>query len=668
MSKISLGQLDLQALQQYLEIVSGFRKKDDKAIDVQYVGSFMHPTVDGDDDPVEVEYTPVEAKQVAMAALDENGQPITITNGEGVILIPERQTVLNSLKLGGVDAADYLKRVESDSILTDVNQATYNLSDDIRNLKDELYQLKNQLLKVGSIKDANVYNGFIDAFIETNKRHVIKSSAIVETVSGNTVYVDSLGDLRIDDIVVLENNGEFNIQKITNVGYNSFDVSPSFGKLPPSAHQGSFVKKSLGISKNGKFVFACKPEDDLVETEEMKYIVKDGIDRIKVFELDHAGHGYGTEIKIPASLESCVINKVQVSLATKGNPGEIQGIFYKYNEQIGTFDKTDFATRSIGAMETSGWFNNFTVDLINEMPVKPGERYILMLQTSSGSNDDKWFIGGFTDDDCIDEVHNDSYILSNRLLYKSVEDKDMFLILTTKKLEESDMKKLPYGVYTCEFDTYCSNANRIRVELLINQEGRFKVSNGIQTNFARGNISAIPVETKGNSVIRNDVFKTGDVFVVGEVIGIVDGVGYNNSSVTPVEDMYIKPNADVYRVGYKVQATVSNKVLDPAVSGAIQRFENVETYDLELVAVVPGRDVIRPYESSDRLIFEVDFWNKDAEDINDIKLLSFDHVQLQVYWESHLDANSIQSNEILEGAILDLTVSVDQAYTTNPNR
>ena len=664
MSKISLGQLDLQALQQYFEIVAGFRKKDDKAIDVQYVGSYLHPTVDSEDDPSEAEYTPVEANQVAMAALDEDGSPLIVTDGEGVILIPERQTVVNSLMLGGAPAADYLKRVESDSILTDVNQATYNLSDDIRNLKDELYQLKNQLLKVGSIKDANVYNGFIDAFIENQQRHVVRASAIVEVVAGNTVYVDTLGDLRIDDIVVLENNGEFNVQKIANVGYNSFDIDPSWCVVPPAAHAGSEVKKSLGISKNGKFIFACKPEDDLVETEEMKYIVKDGIDRIKVFELDHAGHGYGTEIKIPASLDSCVINKIQVSLATKGNPGEIQGIFYKYNEITGTFDQTEYATRSIGAMETSGWFNNFTIDLVNEMPIVAGERYILIMQTSSGSNDDKWFIGGFTDEDCPDEIHNDSYILSNRLLYRSVEDRDMFLVLTTKKLEESDIKKLPYGAYTCEFDTYCSSANRIRVELLVNQEGQFKVSESINTNFATGNVSAIPIETKGNTVFRNDIFKTGDIFVVGDEIGEVAGVGFNNSSITPVGDMYIKPNADVYRVGYKVQATVANKVMDPAVSGVIRRLENVEVYDLNLVAVVPGRDVIRPYESSDRLIFEFDFYDRDEDSI---KLLSFDHIQVQVSWNSHLDSSTIQSNEALEGAILDLTVSVDQAYTTDPN-
>jgi hypothetical protein len=241
----------------------------------------------------------------------------------------------------------------------------------------------------------------------------------------------------------------------------------------------------------------------------------------------------------------------------------------------------------------------------------------------------------------------------------------MFLVLTTKKLEVAEVKKLPFGVYTCDFDTYQSNATRIRVELLINQEGKFKVKDNTNSNFANGKVSIIPIETKKNVIVKNDVFDTNDYFVIGEEINQVVGVGFNNSSITPLNDMYVKPNADVYRVGYKVQATVSNKIFDPAVNGVIRRYENVETYDLKLVGVVPGRDIIRPYDSSDRLIFEIDFYNKDEDSI---KLVSFDHIQLQVSWNSNLDSNSIQSNEDLEGAIYDITVSVDQAYTTDPEK
>ena len=668
MSKISLGQLDLLAIQQYLEIVVGFRKKDDKAIDVQYVGTYMHPTVDDTDEATEVEISPVKANQVAMAALNELGEPIAVTDNEGVILIPERNTVMNSLMLGGKNADEYLPRIEAGSILTDVNNATYNISDDIRNLKDELYQLKNQLIKAGSIKDSNVYNGYIDAFIENKNTHTEDTGVKVESVSGNTVYVQSIGNLRIGDIIVLQNNEEYNIQKIMSLGYNEFDVDLEWegSSGPAAAHQGSFVKKSLGVSKNGKFVFGCKPENGRVATKELQFIVKDGIERVKVFELDHAGHGYGTEIVIPASLQDNVINKIEVSLAIKGNPGEIQGVFWKYDEDMRSYVKTEYRTRGISPLEASGWFNNFVADLVTEMPVQPGERYILIMESTSGSEDDKWFIGGFNDDECLDDIHNDSYIQSNGLLYKSVEDKDMFLILTTKKLAASEIKRLPYGLYTCDFDIHRSLANRVRVELCVNQEGLFKVSDNISTNLATGKITEIPLDVKGNTVFREEIFETGDPVVIGNELGVVSSVGFNNNNIIPRQDMYIKHNADVYRVGYEIQAIASNKVLDPTITGVVERYENAEIYPLTFVGVVPGRDIIRPDQSSDRLIFEADFYDQD--DPENIKLMSFNHIQLQVRWYSNVDSNTLQANDSLEGAIFDITVSVDQAYTVDPNR
>ena len=693
MSKISLGQLDLLALQQYFEIVAGFRKKDDKAIDVQYVGEYEHATVNDLDSPTETEKSPVEAYQVAMAALDDLGFPISYKDENDIITIPERQTVLNSLMLDGIPAAEFLRRVESDTILTDVNQATYNMSDDIRNLKDELYQLKNQLIKAGTIKDSNVYNGFIDAFIETSPKHMVDTGVIVTSVSGYSVYVESLGDLITGEIIVLQNGEYYNIQKISYFnGPNEIvlckpgtkqqeeeepEIYFSGSIMQPEAQQGTTIKRSLGKSSNGKFMFGCEPKDGRVVTEQSKYIVKDGVERVKVFELDHSGSGFGTEIKIPSSLQNNIISKVHVSLAVKGDPGDIKGEFYKidpvtnlpkYTNNGQQLALPDFVTKSVSPMAASGWFNDFELELTNEMIVQPGEKYIFVLTRAGQSNENvvidennKWYIGGFNDDECLDDVHNDCYIKSLGRLYVSPEDTDMFLLLTTKKVEASEFKKLNYGLYTCNFDVYQSLANRIRVELCINQEGLFKVKDNNTVSLAKAKTNEIDIESRSPKSFKDKVFDGGDQVVIGKQIGTVSSVGNNNSNIIPSSDIYVQNNAEVYRVGYEVQVIASNKVLEPTMYGAMERYEDAEVYPLKLVGVVPGRDMMRPDKSSDRLIFEAEFYNQN--DLDDIKLKSFNHIEVQIRWFGHVDNNVIQANEELEGAIFDIAVSVDRAYT-----
>ena len=623
MSKISLGQLDLTALQQYFEIVAGFRKKDDKAIDVQYVGEYLHPTTDDRDAATENEYSKVEANQVAMAALDEYGMPISYEDDNGVIIIPERQTVKNSLMLGGIPAEEYLQTVRADTILTDVNQATYNMADDIRNLKDELYQLKNQLVKTGAIKDSNVYNGFID-----KKYNIQVISEIIGLKEIKVDYEKSIGDI--------------------------------------GANAGSMIQKSLGIGANGKFVFGHKPESGYVDGKDTRFIVKDGISRIKVFELDHAKHGFGTEIKIPASLENNTISAVEFSLAVKGDPGSVRGVFWKYDEAAATYTKTDYRTESVSPLEASGWFNNFNRKLTTEMPVVPGEKYLLILETEAGDANNKWYIGGFAEEDCLDDVHNDCYIQSNGFLYISAEDTDMFLVLDAKEKREAAIKRTHMGLYTCHFDVYQSAATRLRVEMCINQEGLFKVKDNNARNLARGRQTEVPIEPKGVKIFRDKVFESGDHLVIGTQLGTVASCGSSNNNVVPKEDMYIAHNADVYRVGYKMQAIVSNKEFDPTVTGVIERYKDAEHYELELVGVIPGRDIIRPEQSSDRLIFECDLYNQD--DLNDMKLKQFNHVELQILWQAanEIDDNVLAVNEELEGAIFDLSISVDQAYTRDP--
>jgi hypothetical protein len=237
----------------------------------------------------------------------------------------------------------------------------------------------------------------------------------------------------------------------------------------------------------------------------------------------------------------------------------------------------------------------------------------------------------------------------------------MFLLLTTKKVEESEFKKLNYGLYTCNFDVYQSLANRIRVELCINQEGLFKVKDNNVVSLAKAKTNEIDIESRSPKSFKDKVFNGGDQVVIGKQIGTISSVGNNNSNIIPSSDIYVQSNAEVYRVGYEVQVIASNKVLEPTMYGAKERYEDAEVYPLKLVGVVPGRDMIRPDKSSDRLIFEAEFYNQD--DLDDIKLKSFNHIEVQIRWFGHVDNNVIQANEELEGAIFDIAVSVDQAYT-----
>lgn len=642
MSKISLGQLDLEALQQYLEIIVGFRKQSDKALDVSNVAG-------------------VKAEAIALSALDSNGNPIEYTDIDGNIIIEARNTIQNALKLGGVDASEYLKRVESDTILTDVNDATHDLSDDIRNLKDELYQLKNQLIKTGAIRDSIVYNGFIDSFIESNQKHIEKSnSMILSTDGGARITVDNTNDLCVGEYLVFIENNIPVIRQIQDISSNLILLNDSVSVQP-----GSHIYKSLGVSENGKFVFSHRPDNGQISVDENKYIIKDGIDRVKVYELDHAGQGFGTELVIPSSLKDNIISKIQISLAVKGNPGTLIGHIYKYDEEKMQYEKLEgYATDALSPLYVSSWFNNHTFTLNKDLPVVPGEKYILIFTTNSASEDNKWFIGGFTEDNCLSDIHDDCYIAEfdgvNTTLYKTVDDKDMFLVLYTKELASVEVSRLPYGLYSCKFDVHNSLANRIRAELSINQEGLFMIGHNLNSNHAKPNESIIPIENKKGLSYNENIFTNGDTFVVDNQIGTIHSNNGNISLMTNTE-MYIKEAADIYRVGYELQAKVCNKKKQLVNNIYVDTYEDIEIFPLKLVGVIPGKDMVRPTQSSDRLLFECDFIDKNDE--NNIKLKSFNHVELQIKWKGNVRTELMNTNTELEGAIFDIAVSVDQAYT-----
>ena len=87
----SLAMLPLEDMANYLNIVHGFRSKNDQAPDVEEVAG-------------------KKSSLIAIAAVDEKGE-----------LIDGRTTIDNALKLGGLDASKYLTMDNSKSLLVDAH-------------------------------------------------------------------------------------------------------------------------------------------------------------------------------------------------------------------------------------------------------------------------------------------------------------------------------------------------------------------------------------------------------------------------------------------------------------------------------------------------------------------------------------------------------------------
>ena len=93
------------------------------------------------------------------------------------------------------------------------------------------------------------------------------------------------------------------------------------------------------------------------------------------------------------------------------------------------------------------------------------------------------------------------------------------------------IERLNYGLYTCNFDVYQSLANRIRVELCINQEGLFKIKDNNVVSLAKAKTNEIDIESRSPKTFKDKVFDGGDKVVIGKQIGTISSVGNNNSHI-----------------------------------------------------------------------------------------------------------------------------------------
>lgn len=469
---ISLGQLDLEALKNYLKIVEGFRTVKDPAKDTE--------NVDG-----------VAANLIAIAALLD-GQLLKDENGED-----RRDVINNALNLIRLDDAgvqkvinanDVLTAAEGESLKNVATTAARNTSEDMRQLRNEMYHLKNQMIRSGSVSFDQVYNGWIDPFI-----HYIEDEDPMDGLFTKDAMacMGNHGDISTEEslttlyekgqfAVLLSNDRAIHVDEITHLG--DFSMTLGDGSKFIDA-QPDTVQKSYGLYHKGQFVFANNKADNTNASNSVNMIYKDGANRIKIIELNESENimGFGTTIEAPHELDENYLNAIGLSLRTIGKPGQLWCELYHWNEDaiydpeyviaISEFLNSDTIT--------SDWKTHKLHFRDSDIKLESGHKYMLLIKGSGTTKDNVWCIGGF-EEICNMSPHQDTFFYenNNNFLRRILPNPntniiyDAFVSLYTTENQQVALNYSRDGLYTGTFELENAKASRVRVSFNPNLNGK----------------------------------------------------------------------------------------------------------------------------------------------------------------------------------------------------
>ena len=627
---ISLGQMPLEALDAYLSVVKGYTKTNDRAVDTKYVAG-------------------VESELIAKAATNENGE-----------LVNDRETVQNALELNGKSADKYLLKEDSKSLLGDTYSVSTIISDELKALRDELYQTKAELAKLGLIKQGPVYNGFYDAFKNDNIRYnneIITTLAQTNNESGtiSTITVEDASAFVVGEYIAIKTSKETQVAKITSISNSRIDITPAVaGPLGNETE----IYKTAGTYNRGMFVFG-KKTGAYASTDIFKVIVKDGKRRQIIKTLNTSFSGYASRCNNLYSIDGA-LNKIQVSLACDGNPGIIRAYLYKVTDNTNPAINNELIAESdaLSASQVSGVLNNYTFNFENTIKLSRDNEYIVLLKTEYANESNRWYIGGFVDectDDCIC-CAGDTYDYISDAFQLTNEMSDMYIAFYMSDIIENEINYMQKGIYTCELEIP-DKFTRVRTELRINREGLFTSADNNVLVYNESN----PLQLDGNEYSYATLFTTGQQIVGGTSVAKVGSTVNSNNRFSLAENTYIPYGSDVYRVGYKVNAILKNKVINLNNPTNPVSYTDTKLVELPLVAVMKGKEPGKEATSSDRLIFEAEIGVNDDTAVN--VLNQYNTLEIQIYWEnSALPVSTINTNNDLAGKIYDLSISTDKSY------
>lgn len=669
----SISMLPMADIAKYLNLVYGFRSKDDDSKDTINVAG-------------------VKSGLTAIAAND------------GENLTHDRQTIKNALELGGIEASKYLTKEGSTSLLTDTYAVSTISSEEAKNLRDELYQLKAELAKNGYIKNSNSYHGFQESFKKGETRYI--DTVITRTVATennarvNKLTLEDVSDLAENEYIIVANgsfsSGKEYVSRIKEINTNDNSIT-LYEDLDGPIFSKTEIKKTLGMYHEGMFIFA-KADDNQpkVDPDKKKYIIlNDDYNEIPLDPISTDKSGYIMDFRVPKRAPG-VITKLSVQAAVSNNPGSLICHIAKINNEadekrmheastmeeimdlgiiIGTSKPVPFSKASKTHTEVE-----FDFDESIGVPIIAGNKYALLIVAANNGEVDNtenyWSLMGVRGNGENGDMHTgiNLYRFDNHMGTTKKVGMDLWFGLTINETISKNIIHADKGLYSTQISLPINEKNdyatRARVELRINREGIFNISpnpNKLVVNAGE------PVELIGASAreYTGSIFTTGTTIVIGDQISKVGETRKSNTYFSLGKTTYTPANADAYRVGYKVIVKASRKELD--LTNSIKPIKTIiepKVFELELVSVIPGKETNKEEYSSDRLIFEGSLKDKiivnpGEETIEaNIELEKYNDFEVQVYWENTgVSEKEMYMNQELAGKILDLTVSLDKCYT-----
>ena len=622
-SQISLGQLPMADIDAYLQIVSGYTKIADKSVDTKAVSG-------------------VDADKIAIAALDEKGD-----------LVNDRYTVDNALNLAGKPAANYLLKEDSESLLGDTYAVSTTVSSELKAVRDELYQMKAELCKAGLLKQSPVYNGFYDAFrnneIQYNNKVITTISNIEKNGSSiSSITVEDASDIEVKQFISFYTSTGMQTTQIIEKSGIQLKISP---QIPGEITSNRNVYKTSGTYNKGTFTFGEKLTS-IASDDVYKVVIKDGDERREIKSLNSEIKGFASKCCNMYSIDG-FLSKIQVSLGCVGNPGNIKIVLYEIVDEANMELKEVGSTNSISNNEVTSSLNNVTFKFNEAIRIYRSSDYLVVLKAEGVNDDNRWRIGGYKDpcDDTCLCCSGDTYDFIGSTFVPTTNNDDIYIAFYLSEVNDNELSYYQRGVYTCNKEVP-DGFTRLRVELKVNREGIFEVASNNTKVCNENNILELKTD---NAYEGYSLFTKGQEIIVGNSIAKVGNTVNSNIRFSLEEDTYTPAGAEVYRNGYKVIATVKNKVLNLSLTEPLS-FKDKKVVELPLVAIMPGKES-NVENSSDRLIFEAEVGQNINENINILDM--YDNFEIQIYWSNN--ANAIK-NENLAGIIYDLSISTDKAY------